>query len=187
MPPDPHQNMSWKARIMEGVEIVDKSYLDWKCHPLAWDNTIDTIMSNFTLNKEQEQAFHIVANHVCHPKPDQLKMYIGGMAGTGKSQVLKALMKLFELQSESYCFIVMAPTGNAATLLGGTTYHSMFGVNDWGDQGGDGTEQLDKRRAWLVSTDYLFVDECSMLSCHDMFCLSLIEGNYGSGGLPYLE
>ncbi|KAH8084927.1 hypothetical protein BXZ70DRAFT_875348, partial [Cristinia sonorae] len=52
---------------------------------------IEEIVDHFSLNTEQERAFKIVANHVVEDSGDQLRMYIGGMAGTGKSQVIKAL------------------------------------------------------------------------------------------------
>lgn len=44
-------------------------------------------------------------------------MHIGGMGGTGKSQVLKALMDFFECKKQSHQFVVVAPTGSAAALL----------------------------------------------------------------------
>ena len=84
------------------------------------------------MNEEQDCAFHIVANHACSPDSDQLKMYIAGMAGTGKTQVLKALVEFFELRKESHRLVVVAPTGSAAALLKGSTYHSMFGINSDG-------------------------------------------------------
>ncbi|EIW51289.1 uncharacterized protein TRAVEDRAFT_82751, partial [Trametes versicolor FP-101664 SS1] len=52
---------------------------------------IDTTAKEFSLNEAQERAFRIVANHALRSKPNHLKMYLGGMAGTGKSQVIKAL------------------------------------------------------------------------------------------------
>ena len=54
-------------------------------------NIIDSTVSDFILNTDQERAFRIIANHASTQKPEQLIMYIGGMAGTGKSQVIKAL------------------------------------------------------------------------------------------------
>jgi ATP-dependent DNA helicase PIF1 len=48
--------------------------------------------------------------------------------GTGKSQVIKALMDLFKKRKESHRFILLAPTRTAATLLGGSTYHSFLGI-----------------------------------------------------------
>ena len=53
-------------------------------------------MSDFILNTDQERAFCIIANHASTEKPEQLLMYIGGMAGTGKSQVIKAQTAFFE-------------------------------------------------------------------------------------------
>ena len=51
--------------------------------------------------------------------PTQLKMYLGGMGGTGKSQVLKALVEFFKDRNESHRIIIIAPTGSAAALLNG--------------------------------------------------------------------
>lgn len=59
-------------------------------------------------------------------------MYLGGMGGTGKSRVIQALMKFFEMRNESHRIIVVAPTGNAAALIGGHTYHSVLGIDDRG-------------------------------------------------------
>ena len=57
-------------------------------------------------------------------------MYLGGMGGTGRSQVIKALSYFFKGRKEAHRFIIVAPTGTAAALLGGSTYHSMFGINE---------------------------------------------------------
>ena len=57
-------------------------------------------------------------------------MYISGMEGTGKSQVIKALTSFFERQNESHHIIITAPTGTAVALVGGSTYHSILGINN---------------------------------------------------------
>lgn len=51
---------------------------------------------DFSLNKEQKRAFHIIANHASETDPDQLKMHLGSMGGTGKTQVIKALVSMFD-------------------------------------------------------------------------------------------
>ena len=81
-------------------------------------NQINEMVLEFGLNKEQERAFWIVANHFVSAHKDQLKMYLGGMGGTGKSQVLAALSDFFALQKEAHRFVIVAPTGSAAALLG---------------------------------------------------------------------
>ena len=49
---------------------------------------------------------------------------------TGKLQVIKALTSSFERQNESHHIIITAPTGTAVALVGGSTYHSILGIND---------------------------------------------------------
>ena len=81
----------------EQVLVIDKSYLDQSFEPptpkvkLLIEETIE----KFTLNSEQARAFSIVANHASKQCNDQLKMYLEGMAGIGKSQVIKVLMYYF--------------------------------------------------------------------------------------------
>jgi hypothetical protein len=82
---------------------------------------ITATIKKFSLNAEQEQAFRIVANHSVEQKSDQLKMYLGGMGGTGKYRVIEALREFFELKKESHCIVVLGPTGSSAALLNGST------------------------------------------------------------------
>ncbi|KAA1478948.1 hypothetical protein DENSPDRAFT_788621, partial [Dentipellis sp. KUC8613] len=112
---------------VDEVKLVDKKYLchDFKAKNLEDQNQIDSIVREYTLNAEQERAFRIVANHAMTPDAGQLKMYLGGMAGTGKSQVIKALTCFFERRNEEFKFMILAPTGSAAALVGGSTYHSV--------------------------------------------------------------
>ncbi|KIM88987.1 hypothetical protein PILCRDRAFT_47293, partial [Piloderma croceum F 1598] len=126
-------------------------------------------ISKFMLNSEQERAFRIISNHAMMEKPDKLCMYLGGMGGTGKSQVIKALMHFFNERKENHCFIVVAPTGAAAALLNGSTYHSVLGIND-----GEfiSASSLANIRARLDGVDYIFLDEVSMLSCRDIYKIS---------------
>ena len=122
---------SGSAPLFQGVKIVDKDYREKKCVSLEWEIEMDSVQRMFHLNADQEHAFCIVANHSCWPTSEKLKMHIGGMAGTGKSQVLKALIEFFQRKKESHCFIIVALTGSATALLGGSTYHYMFGINDF--------------------------------------------------------
>ena len=153
------------------VKIVDKSYLERRQHSVAHKVIIDLIVIKFLLNKEQERAFQIAANHACNSYSEQLKMYIGGMGGTGKTQVLKSLTEFFKITNQTKRFVVVAPTGSAAALLGGSTYHYLFG---FGDQPDDNIppQLLLQLRARFEGVNYIFLDEVSMLSCHDMYRIS---------------
>jgi hypothetical protein len=160
---DPFQNQ---------VRLVDKSYLERSKSSAAQTKVRDAIVQKFRLNYEQEHAFKIVTSHVCNPMSEQLKMYIGGMGGTGKTQVLKAIVEFFNATNQSGRLVVAAPTGTAAALLGGSTYHYLFGFNDRPDDNLP-NHLLLQLRARFSGVSYIFLDEVSMLSCHDMYHISL--------------
>ena len=86
------------------------------------------------------------------------------MGSMGKSQVIKALSSFFETRHEAHRFIIVAPTGTAAALLGGSTYHSMFGINDRMS-----SNKIGHIKAKLNGVDYVFFDEVSMLSARDIY------------------
>ncbi|KZV94291.1 hypothetical protein EXIGLDRAFT_715631 [Exidia glandulosa HHB12029] len=88
-------------------------------------NPVDT----FELNTEQSRAFNVIAGHFVRGSKEQMNMYVGGMAGTGKSQVIKALTSLFVRIGARRRLLLLAPTGTAAANIGGYTYHSAFGLN----------------------------------------------------------
>ena len=135
-------------------------------------NTVDI----FSLNEEQKRAFHIIANHASEACPEQLKMYLGGMGGTGKTQVIKALISMFDQRQENHRFIVLAPTGTAAALLNGSTYHSILGIRS----SNDGNEEPSKNENTIIreiqerleGVDYIFIDELSMIACHELYGIS---------------
>ena len=153
------------------VDVVDKSYIDrlFKTTSKTNEQLVDGSIEKFRLNAEQERAFHIIANHAMMEQPEKLRMYLGGMGGTGKSQVIKALIHFFGERNENHIFLVVAPTGSAAALLNGYTYHSVLGIND-----GEfvSAKSLALIRARLDGVDYIFLDEVSMISCRDMYKIS---------------
>ena len=116
---------------INSVKIIDKSYLQKDFNGGIHQKVITESFEKFNLNSEQKRAFQIIAHHATSQSDDQLKMYLGGMGGTGKSQVLKALSHFFESRNESHRFTIVAPTGSAAALLGGSTYHYLFGINEY--------------------------------------------------------
>ena len=99
--------------------------------------------------------------------------------------MLDALKSFFDSRNESYHLTIVAPTGNAVSLLGGSTYHHTFGINDQHELS---NASLATVKDWLLGIDYIFLDEVSMLSCRDSFhiseCLSqLMNCSIPFGGL----
>ena len=157
------------------VKIIDKSYLfrSFEASTKVSQDYIDSVVQSKTLNEEQERAFRIVANHATQHNPEQLKMHIGGMAGTGKSQVIKSLILFFSLQQEQHRFVILGPTGTAAALNNGSTYHSFLGIQV-GTLHNQRAENMAiaQLKDKLQGVDYIFIDEVSMIACHELYKIS---------------
>src|SRR5207253_5799052 len=166
-------NAQCKNHNANSVELVDKSYLtrEFKSKSEIMNNLITTTIREFQLNIEQERAFRIVANHAVSPKSEQLKMYMGGMGGTGKTQVIKCLQKFFENRKELHRFVVLGPTGTSAALLAGSTYHSFLGLKIDAKTRNESVS-VAQLKARLEGVDYIFLDEVSMVACHAMYKIS---------------
>ena len=105
-------------------------------------------------------------------------MYLGGMGGTGKSQVIKVLISMFNQRNENHRFIVLAPTGTAAALLNGSTYYSVLGIHSSNTHKKQDeplrneTVVIKKIQESLKGVDYIFIDEISMIACYELYPIS---------------
>ncbi len=97
-----------------------------------------------TLNDGQRNVFDAVKDyyvqlHRFHTrqaldKPDQLRLFVSGPGGTGKSHVIKLLRELItrsslqSLTKESPAVMLMAPTGVAAFNIQGLTVHRALNL-----------------------------------------------------------
>ena len=77
--------------------------------------------------------------------------------------MIKAVSAFFDARNESHRFIIVAPTGTAAALLGGSTYHYMFGIHERMS-----LNKIGNVKARLYGVEYVFFDEVSMLSARDL-------------------
>ena len=151
------------------VKIVNKSYLQnsFNLRDKKLQDIVENIQTEMSLNAAQCRAFKIATNHIGANDSEQLRMFISGMAGTGKTAVLRAIKRYFALRNESHRFAVIVPTGSAAAMIGGSTYHSLLDVNDF-HLGGSLTT-VAKTRQCLFEVDYIFLDEVSMISCKELY------------------
>ncbi|EIW62578.1 uncharacterized protein TRAVEDRAFT_99443, partial [Trametes versicolor FP-101664 SS1] len=81
------------------------------------------------LNVEQKRAFAIVANHSLLNKPDPLRMFMGGVGGTGKSRVIQALTSFFAERNQARRLRLASFTGVAARNIAGTTLHAALSLD----------------------------------------------------------
>ncbi|KAJ7163699.1 hypothetical protein C8R46DRAFT_901899, partial [Mycena filopes] len=123
-PPENRHDDPPKKGSLDRVDILPPNYFDRPHGKFTPEETvvqIHDVCNTFCLNEEQERAFKIVADHASGSPSEPLKMYIGGMGGSGKSQVFKAIIAFFATRKEDYRFMVLGPTGSTAALVNGST------------------------------------------------------------------
>ena len=105
----------------------------------------------------QELALHLMKSG--------RNVFLTGAPGTGKTHVLKQYISY--LREHSIPFAVTAPTGIAASHIGGTTIHSYFGIGLKDSLTQYDIEALtEKKYLWdrMTKLKVLIIDEVSMLS-----------------------
>jgi len=89
-------------------------------------------------------------------------VFLTGKAGTGKSELLKFIIKTIHKN-----FIVLAPTGAAAVNIGGSTFHNFLGlpnsIFDINNNSKIGNKISKQSKEVIKSLEILFVDEVSMV------------------------
>lgn len=102
----------------------------------------------------------------------QMLLCIIGEGGTGKSQVIKAIVTGMDLLHRKKEVILTAPTGAAADNIGGNTYHTSLGISIDRSRAASTTRSRIKR-LWARKT-IMIVDEVSMM---DLTMLSMINNH----------
>ena len=140
--------------------------------------TLTTIVSeDVPLNRKQRLVVERVLSAALawrdHPydasKREQMLLYVGGEGGTGKSQVIKAIVAGMDLILRKSEVILMAPTGAAADNIGGNTYHTCLGISINKTQKPTVSPRI--RKLWSTKT-IMIIDEISMT---DLTTLSTIN------------
>lgn len=122
----------------------------------------EIIQRKFKLNAEQLAALVLVSSHVISPREKPIQLFVTGEAGTGKSQVIHAIIQLFSLMGLESQLAVTASTGTAAVKIGGATVHSLLKLR---------SKQLSKSSPTfrelllkLATVKFIIIDEVSMIS-----------------------
>lgn len=145
------------------------------------------------LNLEQRRAHDIVASHLdAHldgKRPPQLLMTVIGPGGTGKSTLLNAITSTFEERHSGHLLFKTAMSGVAATLIGGTTLHSWGAIpaigtptgDEWMDRRSTTKEVKARRQRNIANTEWLAIDEVSMLTTDLLTLTSQVAGFVKTG------
>ena len=146
------------------------------------DLIIQSIIDEFTLNVKQTFAFHLIIENVVkrikNEETEQKIVYIGGPGGTGKSQIIKAVVALHERMKVRYSLRLCAYTGTAAKHIDGNTLTSLAGLRNMS------ISVLEKK--WnCVST--VIMDEISMVGCRLFAKLSgnITRAKHSDPSMPF--
>ena len=127
---------------------------------------------------KQRKAYNIVKHHFQSKRRKQLRLIIMGKPGTGKSHVIHGLRQLLGLKCK-----ILAPTGNTAFSIGGSTTCSQLWLPVAGHRKGELTPQMLEmyQKKWPKIIEYVIIDEISMVG-QEEFCyidqrLRQITGN----------
>ncbi|KAE8243843.1 hypothetical protein A4X13_0g6923 [Tilletia indica] len=129
----------------------------------------------YTLNVEQARAFLLICdaearfNDIGGRPP--LQLLIGGPGGTGKSQIFTAVQHFVELQGNRNRLKLTAPTGVAASNIGGSTIHSEASLRVPRASLRKETNRTALEERWRSVTTCV-VDEISFLGANDMALLN---------------
>ena len=126
----------------------------------------DDVISESTLNRKQQKAFEISTENIIkrYLKEDteQLIGYIGGPGGTGKSQVIKAIIEFHKKMKVRHTLKLCANTGTAAKLIEGSTTTTLFGFSMKNEKD---TRKLQEK---FAKVETIIIDEVSMIGCHQL-------------------
>ena len=135
------------------------------------------------MNKKQRKAFELSIKNVIkrHKKEEteQLIAYIGGPGGTGKSQVIKAIVDFHKKMRVKRTLKLTAPTGTAAKNIGGSTCHTLFGYSS--------TKKHAKMERRFENVETIITDEVSMIGCRALNKISgkLTRAKCANKDLPF--
>ncbi|KAE8198752.1 hypothetical protein CF335_g4320 [Tilletia laevis] len=140
---------------------------------------LDELVRERNLTPSQRLAFCIAGRRffdVMHGNSvEPLRMLMHGEAGTGKTVVVRLLRELMDRFGHGNAIKFLAPTGKAASAIGGQTQHSAFGLDvhrrglTTDETQATRTANHAKRLQFLQkafgTVRWLFFDEVSLTSC----------------------
>jgi hypothetical protein len=118
-------------------------------------------MDAYRLSYKQEQALNAIL--------DGKNVFLSDNAGTGKTAVIKEFIRTAKRNA-----VVLAPTGAAALLIGGSTVHSFFGLPIGVYTQDNLPNPSEKQREIIKTTEIIVIDEVSMLRVDQLEAIDLL-------------
>jgi len=155
---------------------------------------IENVQKEFDLEEKQSRCFYFMAHRLLLTKEllpslpmiEVMKhhrcMYMGGAGGTGKSQVILAIVELFSPLKSRDTLNIAATTGFAAHRIGGSTIDSLCRLRRMKDKYATIVEYADERLPDMTASDrwtncqFLILDEVCQITPLQWLTLGLYAG-----------
>ena len=144
---------------------------------------VDDTIRKYKLNTKQKVAFNNAIENVIkrhkEEKTEQFIGYVGGPGGTGKSQVIKAIVDFHKKMKVKHTLKLCANTGTAAKHIGGSTTTTLFGFTS--------KKNNAKLQRTFEKVDTIIVDEVSMIGCSQLVKIAnaLTKAKCADPSLPF--
>jgi hypothetical protein len=157
--------------------------------PTVEANLAASIETETDLRVDQQRAYDIVIEHlqqtVAGERPPQLLMQLLGEGGTGKTKVIERITQRFEALEVSHWLRKGAYTGIAASLIKGSTLHTLAKISH--RHGGLSVKMKRFLERLWQNVRYLIIDEISMVSRRFLATVAgvLSEARHGQSDQPF--
>ena len=132
------------------------------------------------LYNDQIRALSLLVYAHMAPGMKPLLMMLNGIAGSGKSTVLKAFQLVLQELKHEKQILVMAFTGTAAANVNGVTFNSVFGTLTRNSQ----PDKI-KLKQRIKNIQWLFFDEWSMISTRQIYKISELLSDVSNDERPF--
>ncbi len=144
----------------------------------------------YDLNEKQKEVYWLFINNALKrlsgEKTRQIISHMGGMAGCGKSRVIKAIKTFHDRAGIHRSLKIASPTGTSAALVEGSTIHSLAQImpSKYKNKKSNSSPKLEE--TWQDVT-LLICDECSMIGCNLLALLSqaITKGKHCDSSIPF--
>jgi hypothetical protein len=162
---DNHTDKSWLKRVLDMVEQVKKKHGLDEAQSTCYYFMIDRLILSLHRLPETNESRRLYA---------QKFLYMGGAGGTGKSQVIKAIVECFRQLECGERLKVSATTGVAADQIGGSTIDHLCSISR--SKSSNGTKQT-KEPTKASETGTTFVATKDRWSVCQFLILDEVESN----------
>lgn len=146
---------------------------------------------NVQLSIEQQQVVNLIRAQIHYLRTGveiaefRQSIIIQGKAGSGKSTLIQAITSVLNEELGSSSFIVLAPTGAAASNINGKTIHNGLRINIDNKLRSLNQVALNEIQQEFLNCNFIIIDEMSLIGCTLLRKVDIRLREIKSNDLPF--